>query len=111
MTDQKDLDECLSKIIENAENDRELADNLLSELTSEIKESKKNNDFDKHERAGNTANKYLQSIQRANDQLIKVAKIIRDDKQVEDVGSFDFGEFDFDDEEEVVLEQNSSEEE
>jgi len=107
MTDQNSSEECLSKIIENAQNDRSKAEALLQDLISEIDESTRGShpDSEKNERAGNTANKYIQSMQRSNEQLIKAAKILRDKEQEDDGESYNFEDFDFTKEEEVVLDE------
>lgn len=105
---QKNLDECLSEIIENAQLDREVTDKLMDNLLEEIQNSKASGDMEKHERAGVTLNKYLQTMQRANDQLIKVAKILSK-REDEDDGGFNYDDIDFG--EEVVLADEEEEEE
>lgn len=77
MTDQPTLEDCISKVIENAEDDRAKAYALLSELENEMTECKNKGDMEKHENAGETASKYLKVIQRSNEQIIKVIKSLR----------------------------------
>jgi len=105
MTDQNSSGECLSEIIENARKDRGLTEKLISDLIDEIRECKNGNtpDANKNERAGNTVNKYIQSLQRSNEQLIKAAKILRKKENEETDQNYDFNDFNFDEEEEVVL--------
>lgn len=84
---QKALENYISKAIENAEEDRAQAQALLSALESEMKDTQ-SKDKEKHERAGNTATKYLKAIQNSNDQIIELVKTLRkmmDDEQNDSV--------------------------
>lgn len=105
MTEKLSSENCISKIIENAEDDRDLALACLKDLLTEIEEAKK--DADKNERAGKTAQKYIDSMQKANEQLIKVARILKDKEQEEDQSYTSAELFDEIQDEEVVLPEES----
>lgn len=59
-----------NKCIQNIDDDRNLAHHLINELMLEIK-SKKTHHFE----AGNTLAKYVEVLQRSNEQLVKLASV------------------------------------
>ena len=64
-------EEFVNKAIENIENDRALATDLLIHLTSYMKASE-----DRHSSCGVVAAKYLETLQRSNEQLVKLASLL-----------------------------------
>ena len=68
----ENINSFIDETIENIRNDRALASELLYDLLNHIKESN-----DRHERNGPGAAKYLETLQRSNEQLVKVAAIIQ----------------------------------
>ena len=103
------LENYISKAIENAESDRSQAQALLSELEEEMKEAE-GKDPEKHERAGDTASKYLKVIQKSNDQIIKVIKALRKLVEKDQEGSNSSAQTNiYDDIEQVKLDQGDLE--
>ncbi len=57
--------------IENINNDRALAMDLLVDLTKYMKASE-----ERHQSCGAVAAKYLETLQRSNEQLVKLASLV-----------------------------------
>lgn len=70
--DNLDLEKHLNDAIENIENDRAIASDLLVDLMQHIKA-----DQTKHQYSGPVAAKYLETLQRSNEQLVKIASLIQ----------------------------------
>ena len=66
-----DLETCLQSALENVENDRALALTLLTDLMQYI-----NKEEARHREVGLTAAKYLETLQRSNEQLVKIASLV-----------------------------------
>jgi hypothetical protein len=66
-----EIDECLEAAIENIQNDRALALTLLTELMQYIR-----GEDARHKEVGLTAAKYLETLQRSNEQLVKVSALL-----------------------------------
>ena len=66
------LEEHLSKAIENINNDRAVTSTLLTDVLIYIKQNEQN-----HKEVGQIAAKYVETLQRSNEQLVKVAAIIQ----------------------------------
>ena len=71
--DIKDLDAHLEAAIANIRNDRAITSALLTDLFQELK---KNNDIETHKNLGIIASKYVETLQRSNEQLVNVASIL-----------------------------------
>jgi len=71
--DIKDLDEYLQEAITNIRNDRAITSALLTDLFQELK---KNNDIETHKNLGLIASKYVETLQRSNEQLVKLTSIL-----------------------------------
>ena len=67
----KNLDSHLEDIVDNINNDRAMALTLLTDLMSFLK-----TDHAKHQYSGPVAAKYLETLQRSNEQLVKVATLM-----------------------------------
>jgi len=61
----------VDEAIENIKNDRALATDLLIHLTNYMKASE-----ERHQSCGVVAAKYLETLQRSNEQLVKLASLI-----------------------------------
>ena len=72
-----DLYNCLEAALENVENDRALALTLLTDLMSYI-----NKEEARHREVGLTAAKYLETLQRSNEQLVKLASLLNKKESV-----------------------------
>ena len=66
-----DLDELISSATENVNNDRSLAFTLLTDLMKRL-----NKDDSMHRDLGQVAAKYMETLQRSNDQLVKIASLV-----------------------------------
>lgn len=70
----KSLDEYVDMATENINQDRAVASKLLMELMERLAES---SDKYKHKEFGDVASRYLETLQRSNEQLVKLASIIQ----------------------------------
>ena len=70
MAKLKTTEKFLSDAIENIENDRANASKLLYDVMIIMSG---NNDSDTHKKLGEVAAKYLETLQRSNEQLVKLA--------------------------------------
>ena len=61
----------VDEAVENIKNDRALATDLLIHLTNYMKGSE-----ERHQSCGAVAAKYLETLQRSNEQLVKLASLI-----------------------------------
>jgi|TARA_R110000824_G_scaffold178013_6_gene357576 hypothetical protein len=77
--DIKDLDEYLQEAITNIRNDRAITSALLTDLFQELK---KNNDIETHKNLGLIASKYVETLQRSNEQLVKLTSILNKNQTV-----------------------------
>ena len=66
--DKKDFDSLTDEAIENIREDREQTKDLLQDLIKYISTSE-----DRHRDVGMTAAKYVETLQRSNEQLVKLA--------------------------------------
>ena len=69
MKKSKDL---IGIALENINKDREKTDELLQELSSYLAGS-----YDKFAESGNIAAKYLETLQRSNEQLVKLTSLVQ----------------------------------
>ena len=67
----KNLDAYLTEVIDNIRDDREVTKELLSDIMQYM-----SNDQHSHKEVGQTAAKYVETLQRSNEQLVKVSSII-----------------------------------
>ena len=70
----KNLDTYVDEAISNIRDDRALASKLLIQLMNDIAA-----DSTKHERNGLVAAKYLETLQRSNEQLVKISSLLQKD--------------------------------
>ena len=68
----KDLESYISEAIKNIRSDRAITTTLLMELMEYMKK-----DDDKKESVGTIAAKYVETLQRSNEQLVKVSALIQ----------------------------------
>jgi hypothetical protein len=71
--DIKDLEAFVEEVVTNIRNDRAITSALLTDLFQELK---KNNDIETHKNLGLIASKYVETLQRSNEQLVKVTSIL-----------------------------------
>ena len=72
MSNLKNTEKLLNNAIENIENDRAYASKLLVDLMLIITAT---NDSDTHKKLGEVASRYLETLQRSNEQLVKLAAL------------------------------------
>jgi len=70
----KHVSEYIQDAIENIKNDRAITANLLSDLVIEIK--KMQSTADTHKDLGQIAAKYVETLQRSNEQLVKITALL-----------------------------------
>ena len=68
----KDLDSYIEETIKNIRSDRAITTTLLMELMEYMKK-----DEDRKESVGTIAAKYVETLQRSNEQLVKVSALIQ----------------------------------
>lgn len=68
----KDLNEFIEKAIENIKDDRAATKTLLTTLMKYMMHSE-----DRHEKVGMVAAKYVETLQRSNEQLVKLTAILQ----------------------------------
>jgi hypothetical protein len=72
MATLKNTEKLLNNAIENIESDRACASKLLTDV---IVIMSGQNDSDTHKKLGEVAAKYLETLQRSNEQLVKLAAL------------------------------------
>lgn len=71
----KDLDSTISTVLENIEEDRATTKELLQDLMKYLAVAD-----DRHREVGSIAAKYVETLQRSNEQLVKVASLMQKQK-------------------------------
>lgn len=71
----KKVDDYLDKAIKNIEDDRDVTRQLLDDVMRLLAKDEEN-----HKYAGAVAAKYVETLQRSNEQLVKVASLIQKDR-------------------------------
>jgi len=70
--DLKELEDYLSKAIANINNDRAITSTLLTDVVIYLKQNEQN-----HKEMGQIAAKYVETLQRSNEQLVKICTILQ----------------------------------
>ena len=70
----KNVQEYIQETVQNIRNDRSVTNNLLTDLLIEMK---KTSDLDTHKQLGFIASKYVETLQRSNEQLVKIAALLQ----------------------------------
>jgi hypothetical protein len=79
----KDLETYLETAIDNVQNDREVTRELLDDVMRYLAK-----DEQRHAQVGAVAAKYVETLQRSNEQLVKIASLVHK-QQSGDVGLSD----------------------
>lgn len=74
----KKLDHYLEQAIKNIDNDRKITRELLDDVVRYMSK-----DEARHREVGLTASKYVETLQRSNEQLVKVAALIQKNQNKE----------------------------
>ena len=69
----ENINDYIDETITNIRNDRAVTSNLLTEL---IIEMIKTGDLDTHKELGLIASKYVETLQRSNEQLVKITSML-----------------------------------
>ena len=69
----ENVDDYIRESITNIREDRALTSNLLTDLLVEMK---KEGDLDTHKQLGLIASKYVETLQRSNEQVVKITGIL-----------------------------------
>lgn len=74
------LDDYLKESVDNIRKDREVTEALLKDVMTYLA-----GDDNRHERVGQVAAKYVETLQRSNEQLVKITSLLqkRENKQPE----------------------------
>lgn len=72
------IDKFLEEAVSNIREDRDKALSLLKDIADFIGQSQ-----DRHREVGQTAAKYLETLQRSNEQLVKIAALMQKSKDSE----------------------------
>ena len=67
----KNLDHYLESAIKNIEDDREVTKELLDDVMRYLSKNEEH-----HKEVGTTAAKYVETLQRSNEQLVKISSLI-----------------------------------
>jgi len=78
----EDINDYIQESIKNIRDDRSVTSTLLTDLLLEMK---KTSDLENHKQLGLIASKYVETLQRSNEQLVKIAAILnkRKDSSIE----------------------------
>ena len=95
----KNLDAYLTEAIENIRKDREVTKELLDDVMQYMSK-----DENSHKEVGQTAAKYVETLQRSNEQLVKLSTIIH--KRESSIGHLGLSEKDKDDLFDLLKETN-----
>jgi hypothetical protein len=71
MSKTKNIESLTEEAIDNIRNDRAIASSLLIELVNHLKK-----DDSRHQYSGPVAAKYLETLQRSNEQLVKITSLM-----------------------------------
>ena len=75
----KKLDKYITEAIDNVRKDRDITRRLLDDVMVYLSKSD-----ERHREVGMTAAKYVETLQRSNEQLVKVAALIQKEEKKED---------------------------
>ena len=79
MAQRQNLEEFIEETVRNIRDDRAVTKSLLTDLLVFIKESNRN-----HKEVGHVAAKYVETLQRSNEQLVKIAAMVQKDSGTEE---------------------------
>jgi len=77
----KNLNSYLEEAIENIRTDRAITSTLLADLLVKIKA---NNTDESHKEFGLIASKYVETLQRSNEQLVKISALLNKKESISD---------------------------
>ena len=72
----KEVDTYLQESIENIRKDRDITNSLLKEVMMYL-----SGDETRHEKVGQIAAKYVETLQRSNEQLVKIVSLLKKKQQ------------------------------
>jgi len=82
----KDVNEYILSAVENIEKDRAVTSTLLVDLMLQMKQVATSNNENIHKDLGLVAAKYVETLQRSNEQLVKITGLLhKKDSQLQNV--------------------------
>jgi hypothetical protein len=81
---KKSLEDLIENAIINIEEDRSVTRTLLDDVTNYLSKNEEN-----HKYVGATAAKYVETLQRSNEQLVKVAALMQKQSKSEGLSDLD----------------------
>jgi len=76
---RQDIESFIEETVRNIRDDRAITKSLLTDLLVFIKESNRN-----HKEVGHVAAKYVETLQRSNEQLVKIAAMLQKTSSVDE---------------------------
>jgi hypothetical protein len=73
-SDLKNVQDYIEETIQNIRDDRSVTSGLLTDLLMEMKQ---NPDAESHKQLGLIASKYVETLQRSNEQLVKMTALLQ----------------------------------
>ena len=77
----KNLESYVNEAISNIRDDRAITSALLTDVFAELKKTK---DVELHKNLGLIASKYVETLQRSNEQLVKITSILNKNQTMTD---------------------------
>ena len=77
---RQDLEDFIEETVRNIRDDWAVTKSLLTDLLVFIKESNRN-----HKEVGHVAAKYVETLQRSNEQLVKIAGMLQKNSSMEEI--------------------------
>ena len=77
MAKKKDINSCLEEALDNIRTDRSVTNSLLADVILYLKKSEEN-----YKDVGVIAAKYVETLQRSNEQLVKIVSLMQKDQNV-----------------------------
>ncbi len=74
------FDDCVFEVIKNIREDRDKAEELINDAKNYIQQNVEN-----HKTIGMTMAKYIEAMQRSNEQLIKISTLLQKSEKQEDL--------------------------
>jgi len=80
----ENITKLLEEALKNIREDREITMNLVADVSNHI-----GNSSDRHREVGIVAAKYLETLQRSNEQIVKIAELMRKKNNRNDLESLE----------------------
>ena len=74
-----DFNDCIHEVMKNIREDRDKAEELINDAKNYIQQNVEN-----HKYIGTVMAKYIEALQRSNEQLIKIGTLLQKDQQTQE---------------------------